>query len=218
MATSKIVKNILDDMNKTITELLEKNLLRDSRGISTKEIGKNSYEISFAGKNNTGSILFDKHTTSGQMINVLLEGLQYNILLYDKSLIQAEFTVDKDEVIKERLVFMKKHNKIWNAEEIEEYEILDEDWFSEEYGVPIMLRVDYAPKDHIEGDHAKTHLTLSNHESCRIPIKGIVTFSEFVRFILFHFYDIKLDLKVCRSSAEDTITELEKKMIHMNWN
>ena len=152
------------------------------------------------------------------MINVLLEGLQYNILLYDKSLIQAEFTVDKDEVIKERLVFMKKHNKIWNAEEIEEYEILDEDWFSEEYGVPIMLRVDYAPKDHIEGDHAKTHLTLSNHESCRIPIKGIVTFSEFVRFILFHFYDIKLDLKVCRSSAEDTITEHEKKMIHMNWN
>ncbi len=218
MATSKIVKNILDDMNKTITELLEKNLLRDSRGISTKEIGKNSYEISFAGKNNTGSIVFDKHITSGQMINVLLEGLQYNILLYDKSLIQAEFTVDKDEVIKERLVFMKKHNKIWNAEEIEEYEILDEDWFSEEYGVPIMLRVDYAPKDHIEGDHAKTHLTLSNHESCRIPIKGIVTFSEFVRFILFHFYDIKLDLKVCRSSAEDTITELEKKMIHMNWN
>ena len=89
MATSKIVKNILDDMNKTITELLEKNLLRDSRGISTKEIGKNSYEISFAGKNNTGSIVFDKHITSGQMINVLLEGLQYNILLYDKSLIHA---------------------------------------------------------------------------------------------------------------------------------
>ena len=49
-------------------------------------------------------------------------------------------------------------------------------------------------------------------------MKGIVTFSEFVRFILLHIYDIKLDLKVCRSNAEDTITELEKQMIHMNWN
>ena len=218
MATSKTVRNILDDMNKTIAELHEKNLLRDSRGTSVRDIGKNLCEISFSGKNDTGSIVFDKHITSGQMISTLLDGLQYNVLLYDKALIQAEFTVSGNDVVKERLGFMKKHNKIWDAEEIEEYENLDEDWFSEDYGVPIMLRVDFAPDDHIEGVHAKVHLTLSNHESCRIPIKGIVTFSEFVRFILFHFYDIKLDLKVCRSSADDTITELEKKMIHMNWS
>lgn len=81
-----------------------------------------------------------------------------------------------------------------------------------------MLRIDYAPDDHVECDHAVTHLTLSNHESCRIPMKGIVTFSEFVRFVLFHFYNIKLDLQVYRSDDGDTITELEKKMIHMNWN
>lgn len=217
MAASKMVKNILDDMNKTITELQGKDLLRDSRGISTKDIGKNLCEVSFAGKNDIGSIVFDKHITSGHMISTLLEGLQYTVLLYDKALIQAEFTVSGNDVIKERLVFMKKHNKLWDTKEIEEYEILDEDWFSEEYGVPIILRIDYAPNDHIEGDHAATHLTISNHESCRIPIKGIVTFSEFVRFILFHFYDIKMDLKVCRSSSGDTITELEKEMIHMNW-
>ena len=205
-------------MNKTIAELQGKGILLDDRHYSTSCIGRNLFEISYPGKNEASSIVFDKHVTSGIIIDTLLKELQYNILFYDKGFIQAEFTVDGDEVIKERLVFMKKHNKIWDKTEIEEYESKDIDWFSEEEGVPIMLRVDFAPDDHIEGDHAKTHLTLSNHESCRIPIKGIITFSEFVRFILFHFYDIKLDLKVCRSSADDTITELEKKMIHMNWN
>ena len=51
--------------------------------------------------------------------------------LSDKGLIQAEYIVNGNNVIKERLVFMKKHNKIWSAEEIAEYEILEEDWFAE---------------------------------------------------------------------------------------
>ena len=80
-----------------------------------------------------------------------------------------------------------------------------------------MLRIDYAPEEHINGEHAATHLTISNHESCRIPIKGIVTFSEFVRLILFHFYNLKLERKVWRLNAEDTITELEKQMMHISW-
>ncbi|MDD3278650.1 MAG: DUF2290 domain-containing protein [Lachnospiraceae bacterium] len=217
MATSRIVKNILDDMNKTIAELCAKELVRDVRGISQKTGKAGICEISFPGKNSSGSIVFDKHISSTEIMNTLLTGLQYNILLYDKALIQAEFTVDDENVIKERLVFMKRHNKIWDRREIEEHEILEEDWFSEEEGVPIMLRVDYAPADHIDGDHAATHLTISNHESCRIPMKGIITFSEFIGFILFHFYNLKLDRTVWRLNSRETITELEKHMVHMNW-
>ena len=216
MAASKLVRNILDDMNKTITELRCRELLRDEKRISQCTHQGRLIEISYTGKNTSGSIVFDKHVTSSQIIDTLLEGKQYTILLYDKGLIQAEYIIKGNDVIKERLVFMKKHNKIWSAEEIAEYEILEEDWFAEE-GIPIMLRIDYAPDDHKECDHAATHLTISNHESCRIPMKGIVTFSEFVRFVLFHFYDIKLNLKTCRSSAGATITELEKEMIHINW-
>lgn len=216
MATSKLVRNILDDMNKTITELRCRELLRDEKGISQCTQQGRMVEISYNGKNTTGSIVFDKHVTSSQIIDTLLEGKQYTILLYDKGLIQAEYIVNGNDVIKERLVFMKKHNKIWDIEEIKDYEKDDIDWFVED-GVPIMLRIDYAPDDHKECDHAAIHLTISNHESCRIPMKGIVTFSEFVRFVLFHFYDIKLDLKTYRISVEDTITKLEKEMIHINW-
>ena len=217
MATSKLVKGILDDMNKTITELRCKGLLRDEKGIHQSCIGRDIFEISYSNKNELGSIVYDNHVSSTDIINTLLLGQQYTILLYDKGFIQAEFMVQGGRVIKERLVFMKKHNKVWDAKEIDEYELMDEDWFSEETGVPIMLRVDFAPDDHKECDHAATHLTISNHEYCRIPIKGIVTFSEFIRFVLFHFYNIKLDLKSFRSSTNETITELEKQMIHINW-
>jgi hypothetical protein len=216
MAVSKMVKSIIDDMNKTITELRCRELLRDEKGISQNCIGRNLLEITFPDKNDSGSIVFDKHVTSTEIINTLLSGQQYNILLYDKGLIQAEFIVDGNQVIKERLVFMKKHNKVWDINEINESEGADEDWFDEAYGVPIMLRVDYAPDDHIEFIHPATHLTISNHESCRIPIKGIVTFSEFVRFILYQFYDIELEIKTFRA-ADNTITEHEKQMIHINW-
>lgn len=216
MSTSKIVKDILGDMNKTIEELQRKELIRDYRGFSQKSIRGGGCEITFPNKNSSGSIVFDKHVTGTEIIETLLNGLQYNFILYDKGLIQAEFTIVGNTVVKERLVFMKRHNKIWDVCEIEEAEKMEMDWFSDEEGIPIMLRVDYAPEEHIDGDHAKAHLTFSNHESCRIPIKGIVTFSEFVRFILFHFYNIKLDLAVCRSK-EDTITSIEKRMIHMNW-
>ncbi len=217
MAVSKIVRSIIDDIDKTITELHNKGLIRDDRRYSQKVVKDGVHEISFPGKNGKGSIVYDKHITSAQIINALLKEKQYNILFYDKSLIQAEFKIRENNIIKERLVFMKKHNKIWDINEIEECEILEEDWFAEESGIPIILRVDHDSENHIECDHAITHLTLSNHESCRIPIKGVVTFSEFVRFVLFHFYNIKMDMKTFRSIIGDTITEAEKEMLHISW-
>lgn len=147
----------------------------------------------------------------------LLKYRQYSFLLYDKSLIQAEFMIKDEKIFKERLVFMKKHNKIWSPEEINDAETNEYDWFSEEKGIPIIFRVDYAPEDHIDGDHPATHLTLSNHQSCRIPMKSIVTFSEFISFILLHFYNIKTDLKHFDPKTDDTITQIEKKMVHINW-
>lgn len=218
MATSKTAKNILADMRKTVAELYEKNLMRDYREESCKEKANGIEEITFSGKENSKcNIVYDKHISGKEMMKYLLNGLQYNILLYDKSLIQAEFKIQNNVIIKERLVFMKCHNKIWSYEEIKDCEELKQDWFSEEEGIPIVMRIDYAPEDHIEGNHAAAHLTLSNHQSCRVPIKGIITFSEFVRFILLHFYDITLELKQCRSHTDDTITEIEKQMVHISW-
>ena len=218
METSKMVKNILGDMRNTVDELYSKNLVRDYKQVSCRTTAKDTYEISFPGKDkNICNIVYDEHISGEDIMDKLLEGYQYSILLYDKSIIQAEFVIKDEKVSKARLVFMKRHNKIWTEEEINEAENNEHDWFAEEKGVPIVFRIDYSPDDHIDGQHAATHLTLSNHKSCRIPIKSIVSFSEFIRFILLHFYDIKMDLKQFRLTEDDTITQIEKKMVHINW-
>lgn len=217
MATPKIMKSILDDMRKTIDELYIKNLVRDCRGITENQIARNMFEISYSGKNTTSSIVYDKHVSGEEVICALLKNLQYTLLLYDKSIIQAEYTIENEEIIKARLVFMKMHNKVWEQEEIDDCDILEQDWFTEEKGVPIIIRIDCDVKNHKECEHAITHLTISNHETCRIPMKETPTFSEFVRFILFHFYNIKLDLKENRFEFDESITDLEKKMMHLYW-
>lgn len=218
MAVSRLSKEIIKDINTTISELRDMRFVRDENGISQHTFAGNLSEVSFAGKNDSVGIMYDKHISCAELMDELLLQRQYTILLYDKSIIQAEFQIDGDAIIKERLVFIKKHNKIWSIDEIDEYDVFEEDWFSEEEGIPILIRIDYDPQEHKECEHASSHLTLSNHESCRIPIKQAVTFSEFIRFILFHFYDRQLQKAEFRLSGPEDITAAEKKMIHINWN
>lgn len=82
-------------MNKTITELRCRELLRDEKGLSQCTQQGRLIEIFYHEKNITDSIVFDKHVTSSQIIDILLEGKQYTILLYDKGLIQTEYFVPK---------------------------------------------------------------------------------------------------------------------------
>lgn len=218
MSVSKLCKEIVSDINATLSELRSMHLLRDENGISQHTLSNNLFELSFSGKNPSGGIVYDKHISCASLMDELLLQKQYTILLYDKSIIQAEFLIEGNRIIKERLVFIKKHNKIWNIDEIDEYDAVEEDWFSEEDGIPTLIRVDYDPQAHQECNHPSAHLTLSNHESCRIPMKQSITFSEFIRFILFHFYDRQLHKKEFRLNEQEDITASEKKMIHMDWN
>lgn len=217
MPASRLSKEIIKDINATLSELRAMCFIRDENGISQHPCTGNLFEVSFTGKNDSNGIMYDKHISCAKLMDELLSYRQYTILLYDKSIIQAEFMFDGDAIVKERLVFIKKHNKIWSINEIDEYDAFEEDWFSEEEGIPILIRVDYDPQEHKECEHASSHLTLSNHESCRIPMKQAITFSDFIRFILFHFYDKRLQLKEFRLTGPEDITDAEKKMIHIDW-
>lgn len=94
---------------------------------------------------------------------------------------------------------------------------IDEDWFADEEGIPIVIRVDFDPQNHQECEHASSHLTLSNNESCRIPMKEALSFSEFVLFIMLHFYGICIAKKALRLCDSETITYNEKQMLHIFW-
>lgn len=215
--SEQINKDILADIKKTKDELYEKGFIRDEQGIVAKRTGSDSFEISFSGKTDASRVLFDKHANISYVMNTLLKERQYTILLYDKSIIQAEYCIAGGEICKERLVFIKKHNRIISREEIAIADSEDEDWFMEEEGIPLYMRIDYDPSCHVECEHPAAHLTLSNNEACRIPIQDAISFSEFVRFILFHFYKTKMDMIRYRLEKECSITCLERQMMHVAW-
>lgn len=215
--SSQIVKRIKKEIEQVLTELRDNEYIRDENGVSDKQIGINEYEISYSGKTDKSSIVYDKHISGSSIMEKLLENRQYSFLMFDKSIVQAEFRIADGEITKERLAFMKKHNRIWTKDEINFADSEDVDWFADEEGIPVFLRVDYDPENHTECFHSKSHLTISNSDSCRIPIKNLVPFSEFMRFVLFHFYGYQLKLSSSLSTYDETITELEKKMIHLNW-
>lgn len=216
VATPRVIKEVLKDIENALTELRKIEMLRDETGVSTITTGANLFDISYATKNETSSILYDNNISYSFLIDKLLFNRQYTILLYDKSIVQAEFKIANNIIIKERLLFIKKHNKTWQKDEIAEYENEYEEWFDDDFGIPIFFRVDYDPDAFKEVSHPATHFTLSNQENCRIPIKGIITFSEFMKLIMKQFYNIDLSITQYRYNDE-TITNNEKKLIHMNW-
>ena len=213
----RLKKEIIKDIRRTVDALYRMQIVRDFNGIAENKTGTNSIEISYGGKNYTNNILYDKHVTSSYVMDKLLNEHQYTVLLYDKSIIQSEFCIANDELTKERLVFIKKHNQVFTQEEIARADADDEPWFEDEEGIPVFLRIDYDPSSHVDCKHPVSHLTISNNEACRIPIQDAVTFSEFVRFILYHFYKKELGIQTYRLNKEKTITQREENMMHIGW-
>lgn len=213
----RLKKEIIKDITRTIEALYQMNVIRDYKGIAENKIGTNSIEISYGGKTYANNVLYDKHATASFVMDILLMERQYTVLLYDKSIIQSEFCLTNDELTKERLIFIKKHNRLFTQDEIARADAEDEPWFEDEDGIPVFLRIDYDPSSHVDCKHPVSHLTISNNETCRIPIQDAVTFSEFVRFILYHFYKMDLGIHTYRLEKEKTITRLEENMMHIGW-
>lgn len=218
MKKSDLSYILLNDINKTIKFLFDNNLVRDYKGTSAKSEIKNSFSISFNGKNETNSILYDSSASIEEITNVLLENQQYLILLFDKSIIQAEFYISNNKLIKERLLFIKKHNRDWDDSEISLDDNEEYDWYNEEKGIPIVIRFDYDPANSIDIKHPESHLTISNMETCRIPVKSFISFSEFIKFIINNFYSKDIDITPLRLGNDfDTITKNERKLMHIDW-
>ncbi len=216
MKNKKLIEDLLDDIKKTRKFLNEKELLRDQNDTIKKSESDNilniTYKKAFGGKN----YLFDNNINYSDLINKLLEQRDFSFLLYDKSIIQYEYKIQNNKVIKERLVFIKKHNKLWKQDEIKNAELASDEWFEDNIGFPIVIRIDYDEEQFISLKHPKVHLTLSNHETCRIPVKTFIPISDFINFILYNFYNI--DLKLKNSLKFDSfLSAEEKKVFHFDW-
>lgn len=216
MANS-IINKLRNDIDKTVHFLRKDHLLRDECTIITRNLDKNCTELTFSHKNDSSKILYDNNISYYEMIDRLLKSQQYYILLYDKSIIQIEFIISKNKIIKAKYLFLKKHNKNWTIDEIKNAESKDLDWFAENSGFPILFRIDFDLNEKKEIIHPACHITFSNHKHCRIALKDVISFSQFINFILFHFYGIHECYEEIKIHQE-TLSAKEKNIIHFDWN
>lgn len=220
MAKNEILKVVKKDIENAKKILYENDLILEVKGESIKEFSKNSYNITWNGKDSNSNIIYDNNIGVDFIMKELLQNQQYSILLYDRSLIQFEFIIENNIITKQRMLFIKKHNKIWDKEEIVSISAVQDidffDYFFESEGIPTMIRIDYDQENSKDCVHPISHMTLSNCETCRIPIKSLMSCTKFVLMILYHFYDLKIEDKF-NDIVENTITENEKNMIHLNW-
>ena len=213
------IQKFSKDYDSIIKELYQKNMIRDVLQHSIIKTHNQLYKISRNQTESPSNILYDKLLPIEVVMNTLLEKKEYNILLYDRSIIQYDFIIKDGKIIKERLIFIKKHNYLWSQDEIIEKDMneFEIDWFTEERGIPIVIRIDFDEQNHIDVIHPSSHMTLSNYDECRIPMMGPVSLYDFLNFILNFFYNDGLSFKSRFEEKNITITEDEKKRIHFEW-
>jgi hypothetical protein len=220
MSRKSLYKALIDGIQKTLCTLWDKELIIDSNGVDCSRTGRSDYCITWSGRSDISSITFDKDMKSNELLRVLLEGKQFTCVLFDRSIFQVEYIVCGSNVIKARLLFLKKDNIAYTIEQVRELETDFDpqggDWFDFESGIPVMIRIDYDFNNHEDVKHPISHISLSNSQTCRIPAKGLIPFSSFCESIMRQFYSIELP-NLTRFSSIPTITENEQKILHINW-
>lgn len=134
----------------------------------------------------------------------------YAFKLSDGSLIQIEYLFKENVLLKQRLAFIQRPFELNELDFQGEFENLNDENIQQDFDstdtdvleikelVEIdesshglaNFRFDYDPREGIAREliHPKTHLTLSNCKSCRIPVSSPMTSIQFVKMIIDHFY------------------------------
>lgn len=208
---SKIISSIKKELSIIIDYLYKNGLCLEYQDYSINNIGNDSIEITRPNRRNESNVLYDEIISLKYITKTLLDGKEFNILLNDKSIIQFEFECVDGRIKKERFIYVRPFNHIdFLSEEYDDF-----DWFEIDDGIPIVIRVDYDEKD--IPNHPKSHATLNNIEYCRIPLKGPISVTSFISFILSMFYGLSYNGEVFDYANYETITEEEKKQVHLNW-
>lgn len=216
-------KRIIAEINKEFSfllgKLIDKNICLDYTPFSTN--GDNGIiEITRQNRKNESNILYDSTKTVGEMLDILLEKQEYNILMYDKGVIQFELIIENGEIIKERFIYINKQNGLYDIDQIKEFESDENniDWYKEISGIPVLIRMDYDKEYELDDIHPTSHFTISNCECCRIPMKGPMSISKFVNFILNMFYNENVDEIKTKYDKAETLKTVDKEKLYLYWN
>ena len=213
------LKDIFKEI-KSITEQLISVGLSESQNFPTmKRTGNSTYEVGYANLQDISVVL--KNVPYEQIYRELDHRKNYNLKLIDGALVQMTYSFINESLTYHRLAFFPSPylEDFQNEPEIYELDEIYADIIAKNI-IPFPLRFDFDPARHSEIDHPQSHLTLGQYKNCRIPVAFPLTPYVFVSFILRNFYNTAFrkftdKLSLPQSVLQETITENEKKVLHM---
>lgn len=133
---------------------------------------------------------FMKEEEYEEIYNKLDESKNFSFQLLDGAIFQLSYVVNKGNIEKMRVTYYPSPNLLNLDEVMEDYlagsEFLD---MLDKYIVVVPIRIDYAPNQHEEISHPKTHIHLGQMEGCRIPLTSPIMPNKFFKFIFYNFYN-----------------------------
>lgn len=165
-----------------------------------------------------------KNIPYNEIYDILNREKNYNFKLIDGALIQMMYIFDdKDNLQKSRLAFFPSPylEEYQNNSDIYE---LDEIYADVIYKniLPIPIRFDFDPNNHVVVEHPISHLTLGQYKNCRIPTKTPLSPNVFIDFILRNFYNTAFNKFTKRLAFNtknifnDCIHQSEKYLLHIS--
>jgi hypothetical protein len=212
-------QDILNDIKNMTTQLIKVGLsVKQNFPICQSFAGK-VHKLTY-GKMQDLSIVL-KNIKYEEIYNELDHNNNFNIKMIDGALLQLLYTYQGNKLISHRLAFFPSPylESFQNEPDLYEEDEIYAD-ILEKNIMAVPIRFDYDPNSFKEIDHPKSHLTLGQFKNCRIPVTSPITPSLFICFILRNFYNTAFhkfsnELKFQDVLFDETITNLEKKLLHI---
>jgi hypothetical protein len=182
--------DVLRQVQEITATLIKLSLCNEQTFPSIRDIGNGLQSVTFAGANAITTAL--KTIRYSEVYKVLDKGKAYNFKMLDGALVQLQFEVLNDSISRHRLAFfptpeLPPYESVPESYELDELyaEILSEAIVS----LPVRFDFDNGQERHVDVDHPKSHMTLGQYRSCRIPVSSPLTPYDFVSFLLRNFYN-----------------------------
>ena len=115
--TSKLAKNIIKNYKSIIDKLYKNNLILRHNELSYKK-ENNECKLEYYTKNEHSNILYDYSIKSIDLYDSLLTNDQFNIEFKDGSILLFQCLINKEVIIKQRIIFIKPFLNIYSDDTI----------------------------------------------------------------------------------------------------
>ena len=182
MTATKVLKNI----NLIIRRLIELGIVSDYQTAISR--GNRSKEITFGNAHFLSEALKDK--SYPDIYKLFCDNRVFNMRLIDGSLVQLLYWFSNRKLLKHRLAYLPAPSN--DEVDLQSLWEIDDQLFrgfrnSDTLPIPMRFDFDVDADRHVELTHSKSHLTLGNWPTCRIPISAPLTPYWFILFLLQHF-------------------------------